>query len=498
MGDFANAHVLAFGPIDRLIEFNSPVAILSGYGAHALILRRLAANVADCSRFFAAQNIGQARRWYNFRVKIVYITSGAGGMYCGSCMRDNTLVAALCKLGHEALLVPTYTPIRTDEEDVSKPRMFFGGLNVYLQQKSSLFRYTPWFFDRLLDGWLLRRAARGSVNVQAQELADLTLSMLDGSHGKQRKEVEKLAAALAEEFRPDTVVMSNILLSGLVPTVRKRWHGPVLATLQGDDIFLEQLPAPARDAALERIRSNCQYIDGYFATCRYYADFMADYAGLPRDRIHVVYPGLNLSGFPEPTERQANEPLTIGYFARIAPEKGLHVLAQAFVRLRQMPDVPRCRLRFAGWLGKHNEPYLAEVRNTLSAVPAEDVEQLDCPDRESKLRFLQSIDLFSVPGPYREPKGLYVLEALACGVPVVQPRHGSFPELIEATGGGLLFEPGNPDALAEELKRLLLDADLRRRLGRQGQQAVRERFTAERMATETMAVLEQYKGKVKT
>lgn len=429
-------------------------------------------------------------------MKIVYITAGAGGMYCGSCMRDNTLVAALCKLGHDALLVPTYTPIRTDEENVSQSRMFFGGINVYLQQKSGLFRHTPAFLDRLFDGWLLRRASVGSVSIDAQQLGDLTLSMLDGSHGKQRKEVAKLAAAIANEFRPDVVVLTNVLLSGLVPELRKRWHGPVLATLQGDDIFLEQLPADARRSAIERIRANCEHIDGFIATSRFYADFMAGYIGLPRERIHVVYPGINLSGFPETTAtRSADAPLTFGYFARIAPEKGLHLLAEAFVRLRQMPDVPRCRLRCAGYLGKHNEPYLAEAMKTLAAVPPEDVEHVDCPDRASKIRFFQSIDVLSVPSPYRDPKGLYVFESLACGVPVVQPRHGSFPEWIEATGGGLLFEPNDPASLAATLKRLLLDPELRRRLGTHGRQAVHDRFTAERMAAETLEILKQYTEK---
>jgi glycosyltransferase involved in cell wall biosynthesis len=371
--------------------------------------------------------------------------------------------------------------------------MFFGGINVYLQQKAGLFRHTPAFFDRLLDGWLLRKASGGSVSIDAQQLGDLTLSMLEGSHGKQRKEVAKLADAIANEFRPDVVVLTNVLLSGLVPELTKRWHGPVLATLQGDDIFLEQLPADARKGALERIQVNCQHVDGFVATSRYYADFMAGYFGLPHERIHVVYPGINPSGFQESTAtRSADTPLTIGYFARIAPEKGLHLLAEAFVRLRQMTDAPKCRLRFAGYLGKHNEPYLADVMKTLKALPRDDVEHLDCPDRASKIRFFQGIDVLSVPSPYRDPKGLYVFESLACGVPVVQPRHGSFPEWIEATGGGLLFEPNDPASLAGTLKRLLLDADLRCRLGTQGRQAVHDRFTAQHMATKTIEILQQY------
>src|SRR2546423_1116005 len=101
-------------------------------------------------------------------MKIAYITAGAAGMFCGSCMHDNTLVTPLRARGHDALLTPTSTPIRTDEADVSQSRVFFGGINVYLQQHSSLFRKTPWFIDRLLDiPRLLRWVSRFAVNTQA-------------------------------------------------------------------------------------------------------------------------------------------------------------------------------------------------------------------------------------------------------------------------------------------------------------------------------------------
>src|SRR5687768_12167098 len=117
-------------------------------------------------------------------MRIAFITAGAAGMFCGSCMRDNTLAAALRKLGHDALLIPTYTPIRTDEIDVSQPRVFFGGINVYLQQKLALFRHTPWFLDRLLDGpRLLRWVSRFAVKTRAEELGALAISMLKGELG---------------------------------------------------------------------------------------------------------------------------------------------------------------------------------------------------------------------------------------------------------------------------------------------------------------------------
>jgi len=427
-------------------------------------------------------------------MRIAFITAGAAGMYCGSCMKDNTLVAALGRLGHDALLIPTYTPIRTDEEDVSHSRVFLGGINVYLQQKSWLFRHTPRFLDRLLDirrllDWVSPLAQR----TRTDRLGGMAISVLQGRHGKQRKEIGKLVDWLTREFKPDVVLLTNVLISGLVPALKAAWDGPVLATLQGDDIFLDALPDEDREKCIELIRRNCESLKGYVVTSRYYADFMASYLGLPRNRMHVVYPGINLKDHGGPRQFRDQPPLTIGYFARICPEKGLHNIVEAYRILRQTPGAPECRLRISGWLGEHHRQYLADQLQKLErAGLAKDVEHIESPTHADKVRFFQSIDVLSVPTVYREPKGLYLLEATANGVPVVQPRHGTFPEIIEATGGGHLVEPDNPQALAEGLRRLLEDGNLRRQMGENGKKAVFDRFTAESMARETVAVLGTY------
>lgn len=422
------------------------------------------------------------------------MTSGAAGMYCGSCMKDNTLVASLCRLGHDALLIPTYTPIRTDEENVSQSKVFLGGINVYLQQKSWLFRHAPRFIDRLLSTRaLLNWASQFAVRTKTDRLGGLTISMLQGKDGRQRKEIEKLADWLAVDFQPEVVVLSNVLISGLVPAIKNRWKAPVLATLQGDDIFLDGLTPEDRARSVELIRANGEWIDGYFATSEYYGDYMADYLSLPRQQIHIVRPGIQFKGHGAPRDFVKQPPFTIGYFARICPEKGLHNLTEAFRILRTTPSSPPCRLRISGWLGENNRPYLdAQLRTLRDAGLEADVEYVDCPRHGDKVRFLQSLDVFSVPTTYREPKGIYILEALANGVPVVQPRHGSFPELIGATGGGILVDPDNPTALAVGIRRLLEDSPLRRQLGESGQKQVFAQFSAETMATETASVLAQY------
>jgi glycosyltransferase involved in cell wall biosynthesis len=427
-------------------------------------------------------------------MRIAFITSGAAGMYCGSCMKDNTLAAALGKLGHDTVLMPTYTPIRTDEDDVSEGRVFLGGINVYLQQKSWLFRHTPRLFDRLLDfPRLLNWVSRFAVSTRGDRLGDMTVSMLRGRDGKQRKEMRKLVEWLTTEFRPDVLLLSNVLISGLIPALRERWNGPVVATLQGDDIFLDVLPADDRNRCIDLIRRNCESVAGLVATSKYYADHMAGYLGLSRDRIQVVYPGINPAGHGGPREFRDRPPQTIGYFARICPEKGFHNLVEAFGILRQTPGAPPCRLRVSGWLGGNNRPFFDEqMRKLRDAGLGGDVEHVESPTHADKVRFLRSIDVLSVPTTYREPKGLYVLEALANEVPVVQPRHGAFPELVAATGGGVLVEPENPAALAAGLRSLLEDPTARRQLGEDGKKSVFARFTAERMARETAELLAAY------
>jgi glycosyltransferase involved in cell wall biosynthesis len=264
-------------------------------------------------------------------------------------------------------------------------------------------------------------------------------------------------------------------------------------TLQGDDIFLDALPEADRKRCIELIRENCKSVSGFICTSHYYADYMAGYLGVSRKLMHVVYPGLNLIGHGGSRLVRTEHPLTIGYFARICPEKGFHNIVDAFITLRQIPGIPPVKLKAGGWLGENHRPfYQKQVEKLNAAGLTGEFEHMDCPTHADKVQFLQSVDLLSVPTTYHEPKGLYILEAWANGIPVVQPRHGSFPELIEAANGGVLVEPDNTAALADALRGILTDHEFRDRAGRSGEAAVRERFTASAMAKETIAILERF------
>ncbi len=348
-------------------------------------------------------------------------------------------------MGCDVTLVPLYTPIRTDEADVSLDRVFFGGINVYLQQKVPLFRLLPRALDRWLDApWLLRRLAAGRIEVDARELGELTVSMLQGEHGRQRKEVFRLVDWLERHARPQLVNLSNILIAGCVPHLKARLKVPVLVTLQGDDLFLEQLAAPYKQRALAEIHRLAREIDGFLVFSHYYADFMSGYLKLDRAKFHVVPLGLSLDDFhlPEPAPRE--RPPTIGYMARICPEKGFHRLVDAFLLLHQRPGLEQVRLRAAGWLGPGDKTFFEKQLERLQAAGVADRFRYDgVVERAEKLELLRSIDVLSVPTEYHEPKGIFVLEAWAAGLPVVQPAHGAFPEMLTATGGGLLVKPND-------------------------------------------------------
>jgi glycosyltransferase involved in cell wall biosynthesis len=429
-------------------------------------------------------------------VKVAYLTSGAGGMYCGSCLRDNTLARHLMQLGCDVELLPTYTPIRTDEQDVSSDRVLYGGINVYLQEKAALFRHLP----RALDAWLdwprlLKWVTFGRINVNAAELGDLTVSMLRGEMGHQKKEVHRLVDYLANESRPDIVNLSNILIAGFVPALKRRHDVPVVVTLQGDDLFLAELPERDQRAAIEAIAALAPFIDGYITFSNYYADFMSDWLRLPREKFHLAPLGIDASDFAgadsgvEPPPRAANRSPTIGFLARHCPAKGLHVLVDAYLKLRAKRPDRVVRLHTAGWLGEGDRVYFDEqVTRLRKAGYGGDCHFAGVVDRRQKVEFLKSIDVFSVPTTYREPKGLFALEALASGVPVVQPAHGAFPELLESTGGGRLVAPNDADALAQALEELLDAPDQAAALGRQGQRAVLTRFHAGEIAAQTLAI----------
>ncbi len=424
-------------------------------------------------------------------MRVVHITPGTGdSFYCENCVRDAALVTAMRSLGHDVLIIPMYLPISSDRNQVlDNTPIFFGGINVYLQQKSAFFRKTPRWLDRIFDspkllGWL----ARKSKITSASDLAETTISMLRGEHGRQVKELNRLIEWLdSQDNRPDIVCLSNILLTGLAGSIKKRLGTPIVCLLQDEDVFLDGLASPYAKKAWQMLAERSRDVDAFIAVSKYFAAVMQQRLGLSADRVHVVYTGISLDGYES---RQAGPKIpTIGYLSRMCPDKGLDTLVDAFVILKSNESLKKARLRIAGGKIRHDETFINRIRKKLASCGfIDDVQFLPAFDRDTKLAFFQSLSLLSVPEKRPIAYGLYVLEALAAGVPVVQPKSGAFGELLDMTGGGVLFEPNSAVALAAAMQPLLLDPNHARQLGKQGREQVLQKFNVKQTATELMRI----------
>jgi glycosyltransferase involved in cell wall biosynthesis len=426
-------------------------------------------------------------------MRIAYISAGAANMYCGSCLHDNALVAALQRLGHDAVLVPTYTRLRTDEAGVGIDRLFFGALNVYLKQIAPPLRRAPALVERLLDSpRLLALASRLGTATDPARLGGLTLSVLRGEEGHQSGQLDSLVGWLRDELRPEIVHLTNSMFAGFARRLKRELGVPVVCSLQGEELFLDGLAEPSRGEVRAALAERAADVDLFVAPSEFYADFMASYLRVARQRLAVVPLGIRLAGHGPGRGRQdaaGPPPQVIGYLARIAPEKGLHLLAAAFRQVAAALGAGQVRLHVAGYLPPRHRRYLRDVERQLAGWGlAGSYQYFGEVTRDEKLRFLAGLDVLAAAAVYPEPKGLYVLEALASGVPVVAPDHGAFPELLRETGGGVLVPPGEPAALAAALVELLQDGRRREQLGRAGRAAVHARFGDEAMAAATLAL----------
>lgn len=425
-------------------------------------------------------------------MKVAMLIAGAGGMYCGSCLRDNRLAGKLLERGCDVAVIPLYTPLRTDEPDQSNQPIQYGGINVFLQQKSAVFRRMPRFVANMLDSpGILRWAGKTAANTRPESLGTLTVSVLAGQDGAQQRELDRLVEGL-RRLGPSLINLPNLMFAGVADRLKRELGVPVLCNLAGEDVFLDGLPHPHKIQAYELIRAGSRCIDAFVAPTRYYANRARERFGVDHARIHHVPLGIRTADFTPPDER-AEDSFTIGYLARVAPEKGLDKLCEAFAALRQ--EGRECRLRVAGYLNPGDTLFLDRIRQELDRQGfAQDVDFVGEVSREEKIEYLHSLHVLSVPTNYPEAKGLFVLEALAAGIPVVQPNQGSFPELIEATGGGILYDAESSDGLRNALATLMDDPERRQALATAGRDAVCRLHSDDVMADHTLSVYDMVLG----
>jgi glycosyltransferase involved in cell wall biosynthesis len=423
-------------------------------------------------------------------MRIIQLTPGAGGMYCGNCFRDNALVAEFRRQGHEVLMIPLYLPMTLDEEDQSSGiPVFFGGINVYLEQKVPLMGKMPeWMHKQLASPTLLKWASGRAAKTRASDLGDLTFSMIMGEEGNQLREIKELIYYLKRHSGTDIISLSNALLVGMARSIKRELNVPVVCMLQGEDSFLDGLPDSHRQKTWDALAERCRDIDLFIAPSRYFGDLMARRLSLPAEKVRVVYNGIQLDGWhPAPTPPN---PPVLGFFARMCKEKGLHTVVDAFIALKKRNRVAQLKLHVGGAMGPADEPFVNDLKLRLQGHGLlGDTTFFSNVTKEQKQQFFRRISVCSVPAMYGEAFGLYLLESWASGVPVVQPPAAAFPELIEETGGGIVAKSPHAEALADAAEELLFDEAARARAGASARAAVLERFTSAEM---TRRILEAF------
>jgi glycosyltransferase involved in cell wall biosynthesis len=427
-------------------------------------------------------------------LKIVHISPGSGdNFYCENCLRDAALVKAMRRLGHDVIMVPLYLPLQSDKtEPVSNAPLFFGGVNVYLQQKLSVFRKTPRWIDRVFDSRkLLEWAGHKAGMTSARDLGETTISMLQGEHGNQIKELDRLVDWLqGREGGCDIVSLSNVLLAGLTRRIKDRLGVPVVCWLQDEDGFLDGLTEPYAGRAWDIVRQRSRGIDGFVAVSRYFGLVMQSRLNIEGRGVEVVRMGIDVSTYaqvPSPPPVP-----TIGYLSRMCPDRGLETLVDAFILLKARAGLESAKLRISGGKSGNDERFIRRLVDKLEAADAlTDVEFLGAFDGAAKQEFLRSLSVLSVPERQPVAYGLYALEAMASGVPIVQPAVGCFPEMIENTGGGVLYEPNTPEKLAEALAPLLLNPEKAHELGVEGRKGIVRSYDVADTAVHVAGIYEQ-------
>ena len=392
-------------------------------------------------------------------MKIMHIIPGSGGsFYCGNCLRDSKYVEALRKSDHMVVKLPMYLPLFADEHDLSREiPVFYGAISIYLKQQFPVFRKAPAWFDNMLNSKpMLKLAARFAGSTRAKGLEEMTVSMLLGEEGQQKDELERMVDWIVENCDPDVIHLSNALLLGLAHRLSERLHVPVICSLQDEDVWVDVMKPSAREHVWKLMSDKAEYVDAFISVSEYYAGVMKQKMDIPTDKLMSVHIGVDPEDytFKPVTEKKRK----IGFVSRMCHENGLDILVDAFILLKQKQGFEDVELVLTGGSTGDDRKFLAEIRAKLKKHRLTDQVDFHEDFEEQGLReFLEKVPVVSVPVRNGEAFGIYLLECMVSGVPVVQPALGAFPEIVKLTGGGALFEPNTPEALAQELEKLLND-----------------------------------------
>ncbi|MEI8112763.1 MAG: glycosyltransferase family 4 protein [Bacteroidia bacterium] len=424
-------------------------------------------------------------------MKIAHIIPGSGGsFYCGNCMRDSKYIRALKELEHQVIKVPLYLPIFDDAHDLEEIPVFYGAVNLYLKQQFPIFRHMPAFIEHALDSKsVLEMAARKAGSTRAKGLEGMTISMLLGEDGGQKEELERLVDWLADEAKPDVVHLSNALLLGLAHRIKQRMDIPVICSLQDEDVWVDAMDDHFRKKVWDLMSERGKDVDVFIPVSDYFSDEIHQRMVIPASKMQTVHLGVDIYDyFPKLITKK--EPV-IGYLSRMCEENGLAVLVDAFILLRKSPDYIAVKLKITGGKTGDDLHFIREQKQKIAKAGLEnDVFWTEEFEGEERQKFFDSVRLISVPVLIGEAFGLYMLEAMASGIPMVQPALGAFPEVIGISGGGVVYGDNKPELLAQALGELIFDDVRLLELSAAGIDGVKAHFDIHAQAQKMVAVYE--------
>jgi glycosyltransferase involved in cell wall biosynthesis len=410
-------------------------------------------------------------------MNIIQIIPGSGGsFYCGNCMRDSKYVEALRKQGHQVIKIPMYLPLFSDEHDLKDVPVFYGAVSIYLKQLYPFLNKAPKWLDRLLNSKpVLKLAANMAGSTNAKGLEDMTVSMLLGEDGKQKEELEHLIDWMEKYSKPDVVHISNALLLGLAHRIKERLNVPVACSLQDEDVWVDAMGNGYREKVWKLMSEKAVDVDAFIAVSDYFKNRMLQEMKLPADKVHCLYLGVDPGDYEylPVTEKPGN----IGYLSRMCHENGFDILVDAFILLKKKEGFKDVKLIVTGGSTGDDTKYLKSIRKKLSEEKLEsEVEFHELFEGPGRKEFFKKITLLSVPVRNGEAFGMYLLEAMAGGIPVVQPALGAFPEIVSISEGGIVYQPNTPEELCESLAALLSDPSKLNELSVNARKGVETKF----------------------
>ena len=430
-------------------------------------------------------------------MKIVHIIPGSGGtFYCQNCLRDNELIKILRKTGNDVIMVPIYLPHNIDGKGImGDTPVFYGAINVFLKEKLPFYRHAPLWLERLFDSEsLLQMAAKKAGSTRANGLEEMTLSMLEGENGRQATELDHLISYLNKEIKPDIVHLSNALLIGLARRIKEDLGAVVVCSLQDENEWIDPMSPEYQKLTWDKMAERAIDVDAFIAASRYYANRSIEQLKIPAEKVHVVYGGIELDRY-EPASLDLNPPV-IGYLCRMSEYFGLGIIADAFINLKQKYEFKDAKLHLMGGYTGDDKAFIKKMMHKFKKNNVrEDVTLFENFDFEERIKFLKSLSVLSVPVPGGEAFGAYMIESLASGVPIVQPNAGGYPEFVANTGGGVIYEPNDPEHLAKALADLFSDKDKLQSLGRNGRNKVNSQYTMTAMAGKVLDIYKNITGK---